>query len=266
MTGGSPAPGAKASARQRARARQASERADRWAHRRAEPRMLAFAWTVYLLGATGLTFARIGLVEPVDAQVYRAAARALLLTVAIGACALWPMVRLSQQIPRRPLLATFKDLLVIVAPMQAVIWGQALLSGWPLASIGAVSLALAAWTGIAGGALAITLAPGPGGVSAARRIGGMVAVLGVTAAGSIAALQLGIEGAAGLLTPYTVPFSLVGETLTAGFARGPGGGQWQAVVGLCLIAPAPWLVAAALGPHAHRGPRSLPLAETAPTR
>jgi hypothetical protein len=217
---------------------------DRWAHRRAEPRMLAFAWTMYLLIATGMSFARVGLAEPVDVQVYRASARALLLTVAIGACILWPMVRLSQALPKRPLWDTFKDLLVIVAPMQAVIWGQALLSRWPVQSLGAVAIGLAAWTAICGGILAMAM--GAGGAPE-RRLGAMVAIVVVTCAGGAVVLAEGLGPRTGLLSPYTMPWALLGRDLSLGYTLGPTPAQWGAVIGLCLGAGAPWLVAAAMG-------------------
>ena len=206
--------------------------------------MLAFLWTMYLLAATAMTFVRAGLAEPIDAHVYRVSARALLVTVAVGACALWPMVRLSQQAPRRPILATFKDVVVILAPMQAVLWGQVLLSGWPLASLGAVAIGLGAWTGICAGVLLLTIVPGNS--SPLRRLAGMLAILLVSTAGSLAALRWGVEGRAGLLSPYTLPFALVGEDLTKGYVVGPSAAQWRAIAGLCVLAPAGWLMAAAL--------------------
>ncbi|MFG0283844.1 MAG: hypothetical protein ACF8R7_05435 [Phycisphaerales bacterium JB039] len=223
----------------------ARARRDRWAHRRAEPRMLAFLWTMYLLAATALAFLRAGLVEPIDAHVYRVSARALLVTIAFGACILWPMVRLSQELPRRPVVATLKDLVIIIAPMQAVIWGQALVSGWPLAALGAVSLALAGWTGICAGVLLLTIAPGR--IGPGRRVAGMLAVLAVTMLGGLVPLRAGVEGQAGLLSPFTAPFALVGEHLTKGYVLGPTPAQWRSVAGLCLLAPVPWLVAGALG-------------------
>lgn len=245
--------------------------------------MLAFAWTMYLLLATGLSFARVGLAEPVDVQVYRTSARALLLSVAIGACALWPMVRLSQALPRRPLWETFKDLLVIVAPMQAVIWGQALLSGWPVRSLAAVAVGLGAWAAICGGILAMALAPGAAGVGAGggvwgagRRLAAMVSILVITCAGGAIVLAAGLGPRSGLLTPYTTPWALLGRDLTEGHTLGPTSAQWGAVLGLCLASGAPWLVAAAMGAagggaegrgrRAPQGTNNVPLAESAPKR
>lgn len=228
--------------------------------------MLAFAWTLYLLVATGLSFARVGLIEPVDVHVYRASARTLLLSVAIGACALWPMARLSQALPRRPLRATFRDLLVIVAPMQAVIWGQALLSGWPIRSLAAVAVALAAWSAICGGILAMAMM---GGARGGQRLGAMGAVLAVTCAGAIVAALEGVGPRTGLLTPYTVPWALLGRDLTLGHTLGPTRAQWAAVAGLCLAAGAPWLVALAMsGRRVERakGANNRPLAESSAKR
>lgn len=129
---------------------------DRWAHRRAEPRPLAFMWTLYLFAATAMTFAAIRGVGGLTLDVYHPALRVLLMTVAAGVVVVWPMIRLSQAgPPEHPASAALKDLFAIVVPLQAIVWPQWALTGWPVSVIGAVAGTLTAWAVLTCGLLAI---------------------------------------------------------------------------------------------------------------
>src|SRR5262245_5977866 len=66
-------------------------RFDRWAHRRGEPRVFAFLWTIYLVGATGLALASVGARGQVPIEVYRPVAQVLLVTVSAGVVIVWPL-------------------------------------------------------------------------------------------------------------------------------------------------------------------------------
>ena len=107
-------------------------RHDRWAHRRGEPRLFAFLWTLFLLGATLLGFGSLGAIGMIDAGTYRAVARVILVSVAVGVVVVWPMTRLSQVTPaRRATRAAFIDFIVIALPLQAVVLPQVFLPfGW----------------------------------------------------------------------------------------------------------------------------------------
>lgn len=143
-------------------------RKDRWAHRRAEPRTLAFLWAMYILVAGLLTVGVLLFRGPwalLDKGVYQYAARTMLLCVAIGLAILWPMVRLSQSVSlrERPGSAIFKDLLVLLPPTQAVVWAQAAArAGWAVDLIGAMALSLAVWPMLVGAGMAMLLRPRPG--------------------------------------------------------------------------------------------------------
>jgi len=134
---------------------------DPWAHRRAEPRPLALLWTLYLLGACLLTLGTLirgGVVGP---DVCRPATRLLLAIVGIGLAVVWPLVRLSQVRPAgSTLAATLKDALVLVLPVQLLIWPHAFhwLSAWPMEVIAALSAWSVAWAALVGGTLAAALA------------------------------------------------------------------------------------------------------------
>jgi hypothetical protein len=134
---------------------------DRWAHRRVEPRLLAFLWTMYLFAATGLTLASVRQGWYITPDVYRPAARVLLASLALGVTVLWPMVRLSQEPwPGRqgPATQATKDLIVILMPAHAVIWPQAWLTGWPLEVVAALAAAITAWAVLTGGILTVAQA------------------------------------------------------------------------------------------------------------
>lgn len=137
-------------------------RTDRWAHRRAEPRPLAFMWTIYLFIATAMTFAAITGVGGLTLDVYRPALRILLATVGAGVILVWPMIRLSQTPPdEHSAVAALKDFFAIVVPLQAIVWPQWLLAAWPINVIGALSATLTAWAVLASGLLAIFFRHGP---------------------------------------------------------------------------------------------------------
>lgn|GEM_PF-104271 len=136
---------------------------DRWAHRRAEPRTLAFLWAMYILTAGLLTIGVLLFRGPwalLDKDVYQYAARMMLLCVALGLSVLWPMVRLSQSVPLRERAsgAVLKDMLVLLPPAQAVVWAQAAArAGWAIDLIAAMSLSLVVYPMIVGAVLAVVL-------------------------------------------------------------------------------------------------------------
>ncbi len=143
-------------------------RAD-WSHRKGEPRVFALLWTAFLMAATLLMFASLSAAWVVTPESYRPAARTLLMVVSVGVVVLWPMTRLCQAPPgQRPLWATFKDMVVVLAPVQALVWPHALriLAGWPIEVVAGVSCVMIAWGVVAGGVLAVAQASAP------RRAGG----------------------------------------------------------------------------------------------
>jgi hypothetical protein len=80
--------------------------------------------------------------------------------MAVGIAVLWPMVRLSQEPARRPLKAMVLDIIVIVGPVQAVVWPQALswMAAWPLEVVLLLDAFLVGWTVLIGGLLAVYFA------------------------------------------------------------------------------------------------------------
>jgi hypothetical protein len=131
---------------------------DPWAHRRTEPRPLAFFWSMFLAVATLIALGSVAATGIVTHDVYRPAVRSVLALIAVGLTVLWPMMRLSQTIPASRTRAWIaKDIVVLLAPTQAVIWPQGFffLAWWPWSVVAALAALLGAWTILIGAMLAI---------------------------------------------------------------------------------------------------------------
>ncbi len=193
-----------------------------WDHRRGEPRTFALAWTVFLMLATLVMFASMSAALVVTADLYRPATRALLLTITAGIVLIWPMVRLSQERPYGSALpAASRDIIIVLIPVQALIWPQALhiLGGWSLELCAAIAATQAAWAIVISGliALALTLDPVRGRVGTARGFWMLliaVLVIGVPIVelvfGSIGSGSAGRDAGVGMmLSPLTAVFELI---------------------------------------------------------
>ncbi len=130
---------------------------DRWAHRRGEPRTFAAAWILFLFGATVVSVGAVGTFGLLSADVYRPAAQVMMEITAVGLAVLWPMVRLSQEAPRSPTRAMTQDIIVILGPVQAMVWPQALawMAAWPMSVVTCLDLFLSGWCVAMGGLLAV---------------------------------------------------------------------------------------------------------------
>lgn len=156
-----------------------------WSHRKGEPRVFALLWTAFLMAATLLMFASLSAAWVVTPESYRPAARSLLMVVILGVVVLWPMTRLCQAPPReRALSATLKDMVVVLLPVQALVWPHALriLSGWPTGVVAAVSVSTIVWGVLAGGVLAMAQVTSRGRMGVARTMWMFVVLLLVVGA------------------------------------------------------------------------------------
>jgi len=243
---------------------------DRWAHRRGEPRTFAALWLAYLFGAIAFSLGGVGLFGLLATDVYRPAARTLLTLAAVGVAVLWPMARLSQEAPKRPLRALLVDLLVMVVPVQAVIWPQAFpwMAGWPLSVAAALAGLFLAWTGLMSGLLAVYFAASQcGRFRPMPRWGMMLLVMLVVLAGPAVAVTTPIASRAAVgvdvadpwlvSSPMTAVYELTRDRSWSGQSARIGPGHWLAVgmTGLCALFS--WGVAAAVGRGAEQG-RSQP--------
>jgi hypothetical protein len=227
---------------------------DPWAHRRGEPRLFAFLWTLYLfitvLGSL-LWLTRSGVLA---ASAYGPAARIMLIVIAAGATILWPMVRFSQIAPAtRPLSAAFNDLVVIVMPVQVVVWPLAFLANWPVKVVAVLAGMLFVWPALTGGLVATAFALARRRevpiLSAPARITWMLVCIGASCAGPLVVVLTGVGEKIDLanwawkLSPFTLVFLLTGTGL-----RGPhapvGVQDWLSLAPVAGAALLVWLFAA----------------------
>lgn len=133
-------------------------RPDPWAHRRGEPRTFAFFWTMFILIAVAGSVMWVARYAALTTGAYAPAARIMLIVVGVGMTLLWPMVRLSQASPPRPVpLHALIDTWIVLLPIQVVLWPLVFLAGWPASIVLGVAGNFLAWGLLTGGVLAIAL-------------------------------------------------------------------------------------------------------------
>ncbi|MBL9031545.1 MAG: hypothetical protein JNM80_07530 [Phycisphaerae bacterium] len=230
--------------------------ADPWAHRRGEPRAFAFLWTAFLFVATVSTFVAVASRGQVDPALMRAAGRTLFVIVAVGVCILWPMVRLSQLPPSNPLVGSAQDLVVVLIPVQAVVWPQWVrwLAHWPFDVVAAVAVSITAWGTLVAGVLALAqvqrlraahrLAPDPG-------LWWMAAIAAVVVMGaglSLAGLSSEPDPARTdwMLSPITSLLELTRDRAWTGRSAATAQAHWTFTLATLSLALVAWTVAAAL--------------------
>jgi hypothetical protein len=244
---------------------------DPWAHRRGEPRVFAFLWTLYVLVAVVGSVLWLAQSSAVSSSTYGPAARVMLVVVLTGAVVLWPMVRLSQSAPRAaPVRAVAADVVVVLFPKQMVVWPLIMLAQWPLNIVGALSVLTTAWVVLIGGVQALALAverwrgAGPGNWSRALW---MLACLALSGGAPLIGLArravYGPHAADPACWSVLSPFTAIGALTGKGFSgpQGPTGiAQWAGILGVVGLAAAFWVLAAVWprsGPRPPRNPLGL---------
>ncbi len=233
----------------------AAERRDRWAHRRGEPRLFVFVWTMYLFCATLLTLSAVSAAGMLTADMYRPAARVLMVSVAAGVVLLWPMFRLSQEAPRTAragFAAAVQDYLIVMLPAQAVIWPQWSLADFPAGVVGALAANIGAWGLLAGALLANALSSASRGYSPAARAAWMAVFVVVALGGGVGALvDFGLDPRAGpgrwrplwMLSPLSAVVEITAERPSTGRAGAVTGSHWAATGVVAAIGCGAWVVA-----------------------
>lgn len=152
-----------------------------WSHRKGEPRVFALLWMIFLLMVTAMMFSRLATAYSISPSISRPASRQMLVVIAFGMCVLWPMTRLSQTIPRPSIVAScLRDMVVILIPLQAIVWPQRLivLGGWSTKVVLVLDLHFLAWGLVIAGATSIASILIAGSTNHARaRVLAMLAVL-----------------------------------------------------------------------------------------
>ena len=167
---------------------------DPWAHRKGEPRLFALFWCIFLMLSALLTlFAVRNLGAPTSLQHQRGA-KAMLTLVVVGICVLWPLTRLSQASPERQSRATLFDLLVLLLPVQGVVWPMPILTNWRWSVVGGLVTMLCCWTLLIGAIVRLGLTS----QDSARRLWAMTLCLIVVGAAPLVWIGLGMLGATGI--------------------------------------------------------------------
>jgi hypothetical protein len=207
-----------------------------WSHRRGEPRVFAFFWTLYLLAATVAAFWAVGAPGAHDAMALRPAARSVLAAISVGVALLWPMTRLSQMLPslytRRIARAVWQDMVVLLVPAQAIIWPQVAMAAWPVGVVAALAASITAWAVLLGALLTLAMM-----LTGHRRGWWMVVFVAIAGLGPLVAL-----GPAGglvhadntfdwwwMTSPLTSGFELCRDRSWTGASAAVAGGHWRAI-------------------------------------
>ncbi len=118
---------------------------DPWAHRKGEPRTFTLLWAIYLMVGALLTIFAVRSLSGAGVRQWTYGCQSMVLLVFVGLCVLWPATRLSQLSPERPRKATLTDLLIMLIPVQAVVWPMPLLTGWTWVVNAGLALTIAGW-------------------------------------------------------------------------------------------------------------------------
>ncbi|MEM8835432.1 MAG: hypothetical protein AAGD00_06390 [Planctomycetota bacterium] len=164
---------------------------DPWAHRKGEPRVFALLWSVYLMVASMLTLFSTRALGMPTTQQHEFGVRAMLTLAMVGVCVIWPAVRLSQERPERPLRDSLADTIVVLIPLNALLWPAPLLTLWPISIAATLAAVFGAWTCLVGAWLAIvfTSRAGP-----ARLAGLATILLAIGAAPGAGVLWISLSG------------------------------------------------------------------------
>ena len=234
-----------------------------WSHRRGEPRVFAFGWTLYLMAMVGLMFAQGGALSTFSAESFRPTARVTMVLLMVGGLVLWPLVRLSQAKPRAGGSAsTVRDLVVILIPAQALIWPQTWLADWPLGIVMMLSALFFVWVLLIGAIIAIGLGPAETRVTLhalqleGRELGrrtrawSLIACLvvglgGLIAPAVVAPQQTGwLRAQPGwMASPYLSVFEVTRDRAWLGSGVAIGRIHWLWVSAVGLIGASVWLIA-----------------------
>lgn len=225
------------------------EPADPWAHRRGEPRVFAFFWTLYVLLAVAGSVTWVARFAPVTAGSYAPAARIMLVVVAIGATVLWPMTRLCQASPGRGAVRhVLADAAVLLIPLQMILWPLIFLASWPARTVAALAALCVVWIMLIGGILAHALSErieAPRDPALLGRSLWMVMIILIVLAAPIALAGIGPRFSAPEWLPMLSPLSAINDITGRGMS-GPQkpvtGMQWRLIFATGAVAIAVWML------------------------
>lgn len=205
---------------------------------------------MYLLSGAALTVLRVRSLTAPSAEQFAEAARGMMLMVLVGVSILWPMVRLSQEAPRKINRSLAVDLCVMLAPAQAVIWPVPVLTHWPFSVAGGLALAAASWSVLSAGVLSAAFRWS----GALPRWGWMIVAIAPSLAGPVLLVlggRLGENGVVSCISPLTAPWALTHSP--SGLAPVMQTWEWAAAAAAGAAGVVVWFLAGAFARRSSRG-------------
>jgi hypothetical protein len=117
------------------------------------PRGLIFLASLWLIVSWIIALGWRTPVQPSSAS-YTPGVRLMILCVTTGLMIGWPLLRLSQSRPWRPLAQTWLDLVVLLGLVQVVVWPLRLVTTWTPWRTAAIDATMAGWLLLAGAIVA----------------------------------------------------------------------------------------------------------------
>jgi len=198
------------------------------------PRGLILAASIWLVASWLVSMGLHTPLQPSSAS-YTPGVRMMLVCVVLGLTIAWPVLRLSQNMPRFPLRQVLLDLLVLLALVQIVLWPLRLVTTWSPGRTLAVDATITGWAALAGAFVAAgVITP-----RMAPRVLSMLACLALVLFGPFMAWLGVMTGANWFRLIELSPLMTVG-TLTDSNAP-PALQQWMDIYTLLAAAGLAWL-------------------------
>lgn len=202
------------------------------------PRGLIFVASIWLIASWMISLGLRTPVQPSSAS-YTPGVRRMLLCVTIGLMIGWPLLRLSQSRPWRPIAQTWLDLMVLIGLVQVVVWPLRLVTTWTPWRTAAIDATITGWLLLAGAIVAAGIASNRSG----PRIIGMFACIGLCLLGPALAWLGVMSGVQALELVGLSPLMAV-HTLSEGISTHPSPMQWQWIGLLGFADLAVWIALA----------------------
>lgn len=199
------------------------------------PRGLIFLASIWLIASWIMALGLRTPVQPSSAS-YTPGVRMMLLCVTLGLMIGWPLLRLSQTRPWRPLAQTWLDLLVLLGLVQVVIWPLRLVTTWTPWRTAAIDATIAAWLVLAGAIVAAAVSTDRAG----PRTLAMLACLAMCLLGPASA-WIGLTTGVRAMELIGLSPLMAVHTLSEGIGTHPASEQWRWIALLALAATLAWI-------------------------
>ncbi len=200
------------------------------------PRGLILAASAWLIVSWIIS---IGVQAPVEASSasFTPGVRLMLISMAVGIMAGWPLMRLSQPATPYPIRRTLLDLVALLALVQVVLWPLRLVTPWSAARAAAIDATICCWSGLA----AACVASATGSARSGPRTLAMLVCLTLSLGGPVAALGVSmVRHDADLKALLRLGPLMEIQALTSSGGAPPGPADWRWIVLLAVGDAAAW--------------------------